>query len=341
MVRTGLKTNSCDDTSVDNLVDLTQEQIRVGMPVTIISGFLGSGKTSLLNHILMNCQGLKVAVLVNELGDIDIDSQFLVTQANNMMELSNGCVCCTINNSLVDAVYQILERPERIDYLVVETTGVADPLPVALTFLGTDLRDFTHLDAIITVVDCETFDPQEHYNSEVAINQIVYGDIIILNKTDLAPPAKVQELLAYLDSIKDHARILQAEHSRVPLELILGIDISHPRQIEDGGANPVTVSSTHLQNDGFMSVSFQSNRPMSAKKFQQFLDHQLPVQVFRAKGILWFEESPRRHMFQLSGKRFTLDDSDWQTPPKNQLVLIGRKLDRLYLQQMLSNCLTN
>jgi G3E family GTPase len=253
--------------------------------------------------------------------------------------LSNGCVCCTINNGLVEAVYQVLERPDRMDYLIVETTGVADPLPIALTFLGTDLRDLTHLDSIITVIDCDTFDPQENYNSDAAINQIAYGDILILNKTDLVPSTKLQTIKTHLKSIKDHARILHAEHGRVPLELILGIDIPRPTYASQE-LDPAKINPSHLQNDGFMSVSFQSRRPMSAKKFQQFLDYQLPEQVFRAKGILWFEESPRRHMFQLSGKRFTLDDSDWKTPPKNQLVLIGRKLDRLWLQQMLTNCLT-
>ena len=124
-----------------------------GMPVTIITGFLGSGKTTLLNYILQNCQDLKVAVLVNEFGDINIDSQLLVSVDENMMELTNGCICCTINDGLLDAVYSVLECNDRIDYLVVETTGIADPLPIALTFLGTELRDLTRLDAILTLVD--------------------------------------------------------------------------------------------------------------------------------------------------------------------------------------------
>ena len=107
-----------------------------GMPVTIVTGFLGSGKTTLLNHILNNAQGLKVAVLVNEFGDINIDAQLIVSAQNNMVELSNGCICCTINDSLVDSVYQVLEREERIDYLVIETTGLADPLPIMMTFVS-------------------------------------------------------------------------------------------------------------------------------------------------------------------------------------------------------------
>ncbi|RAQ39209.1 cobalamin biosynthesis protein CobW, partial [Arthrospira sp. O9.13F] len=114
-----------------------------GMPVTIITGFLGSGKTTLLNQILENKQNLKIAVLVNEFGDINIDSQLLVSTDDDMVELSNGCICCTINEGLVDAVYRVLERSDRIDYMVIETTGVADPLPIILTFLGTELRDLT------------------------------------------------------------------------------------------------------------------------------------------------------------------------------------------------------
>ena len=152
-----------------------------GMPVSIITGFLGSGKTTLLNQILQNKQDLKVAVLVNEFGDINIDSQLLISVDQDMVELSNGCICCTINDGLVDAVYRVLEREDRIDYLVIETTGVADPLPIILTFLGTELRDLTNLDSIITVVDAEAFD-EEHFQSEAALRQITYGDIILLNK---------------------------------------------------------------------------------------------------------------------------------------------------------------
>ncbi|NJM90521.1 MAG: GTP-binding protein, partial [Hydrococcus sp. RU_2_2] len=154
---------------------------KTGMPVTIITGFLGSGKTTLLNHILENKQGLKVAVLVNEFGDINIDSQLLVSTQEDMLELSNGCICCTINDSLVEAVYQILEREDRIDYLIIETTGLADPFPIILTFLATELKYLTDLDSIITLVDSETFTP-EHFESDIALRQIKYGDIIVLNK---------------------------------------------------------------------------------------------------------------------------------------------------------------
>ncbi len=245
---------------------------KMGMPVTIITGFLGSGKTTLLNEILQNKQDLKVAVLVND-GDINIDSQLLISTDEDMVELSNGCICCTINDGLVDAVYRVLERSDRIDYMVIETTGVADPLPIILTFLGTELRDFTNIDSILTVVDAESFDA-EHFQSEAAFKQIIYGDIVILNKTDLATPEKLQELEDFVHDVKESPRILRTTHGKVALPLILGVgltarDLYTPQQEEhkhehhdhnhDHSHNHEHhdhehhgYHSQHLDNDGFI-----------------------------------------------------------------------------------------
>ena len=206
-------------TSESQAMDTPQQ-----LPVTIITGFLGSGKTTLLNHILSNQQGLKTAVLVNEFGEIGIDNELIVSTDENMVELNNGCICCTINNDLVDAVYKVLERPEKIDYLVVETTGLADPLPVALSFLSTELRDLTRLDSIITVVDAANYS-LDLFTSEAAHSQIAYGDVILLNKTDLVPPAELEALEAKIQEVKEGARIIRTTRSQVPLPLILSVGL--------------------------------------------------------------------------------------------------------------------
>lgn len=349
-----------------------------GLPVTIITGFLGSGKTTLLNHILSNQQGLKTAVLVNEFGEIGIDNELIISTGEDMVELSNGCICCTINNDLVEAVYKVLERNDAVDYLVVETTGLADPLPVALTFLGTELRDLTRLDSIVTVVDSENFS-LDLFNSEAAYSQIAYGDIILLNKADLVDEADLDALEVRIRDIKEGARILRTTKGQVPLALLLSVglfesdkyfeseksehnhkhhDHDHHEHHAHGSQDHAACDhehghcthdhedhghhhhhSNHLENDGFTSLSFQSDKPLAIKKFQYFLDNQLPSNVFRAKGILWFEESPKRHIFHLSGKRFSLDDDEWKGAPKNQLVLIGQNLDHEMLRSQIEKCL--
>ncbi len=377
-----------------------------GMPVTIITGFLGSGKTTLLNHILSNQQGIKTAVLVNEFGEIGIDNELIIATEDDMVELSNGCICCTINNELIEAVYKVLERQDRVDYLVVETTGLADPLPVALSFLGTELRDLTRLDSIITLVDAENYS-LDLFDSQAAYNQIAYGDIILLNKADLVDAATLDRLEACIRDIKKDARVLRTVRGNVPLPLILSVGLfesdkyfnsgpdcaasappahdghdhshcdheyghcehahahdhdpahnhSHNHSHDHGHAHADHANcdhehghcehdhdhahhhSDHLAVDGFTSLSFQSDRPFAIRKFQHFLDNQLPTTVFRAKGILWFDESPKRHIFHLSGKRFSLDDEEWKGQPQNQLVLIGQDLDHATLRTQLENCL--
>jgi G3E family GTPase len=359
----------------------TTETTRPLLPVTIITGFLGSGKTTLLNHILTNQQGIKTAVLVNEFGEIGIDNDLIIATSDdtNMVELSNGCVCCTINEDLVKEVYKILQRPE-IDYLVVETTGLADPVPLALTFMGTELRDMTRLDSIITLVDSANFSI-DLFNSEAALNQITYGDILLLNKTDLVDEADVDLLEVRLRDMKTDARILRTKNSEVSLPMILSVglfesdkfleddghddhghshddhshshdahghdhddhsacDHDHGQCTHEGHDHHDHKHSDHLAQDGFVSVSFQSDRPLSLRKFQHFLDG-LDERIFRAKGLLWFDESPKCHVFHLCGKRFSIDDKEWQKPPSNKLVLIGQNLDQDQLRQQIKDCLTS
>ncbi len=301
------------------------------IPVTIITGFLGSGKTTLLNHILCEPHGRRVAVLINEFGDVDIDSSLVVSADRDMMELSNGCICCSMNDGLIAALERLLAREAPFDYLVIETTGIADPVPVAMTFMRPEFIRRMRVDSILSVADAENF-ALERFEDPAARNQIRYADVVLLNKGDLVDAARLDSVESAIRAVNPHARVLRTERSRVAIPLVLGIGGSGFADIDDSA----TAANARGHRHAFRSVSFSSDAPVDPERFQGVLES-LPEGVFRAKGFLHLSGVESIHVFHLVGRRFTLEpvaDAECST----RLVFIGTDFERDALVERLRAC---
>jgi G3E family GTPase len=306
------------------------------LPVTLVTGFLGSGKTTLVNHILSNREGVRAAVLVNELGDVGIDNDLIVSARDGMIELTNGCICCSTNTDLVDSIVRVLRRPEPVDHIIVETTGVADPLPVANTFQRPEFRDTLRLDAIVAVADAEQFS-LDRFDGSAPRNQLRFADAILLNKCDRADAGRLDTIEGKIRSLNSEARLVRTTQSAVRLPLILDVDLFRPR--DAGHDHTHAHGHGHLHDDGFVSLSFESDRPFSVSRFQAFLDSGRPPGLFRGKGFLWLAETGKHYVFHLVGERFTLEEDTRGIGGANRLVLIGQNLDIEDLRARLSRCL--
>ena len=322
----------------------------IKIPVSIVAGFLGSGKTTLLNHILNGDHGRRIGVLVNDFGEINIDTQLISRVEGDTISLTNGCVCCSIRDDLVTAVEQLLQLDPGPDMIVIETSGVSDPKAAAMAVvMSTHLAAMTQLDAIITVVDASEILDLDEINGKLAEDQIAVADITIINKTDLATDTTNDKVTGFTKEIAPHSRIITTIQANVPLELILGLSL-HTEAPGLAEAEPGKVPGHEHHHHGdhalsYSSYSWQHDEPLRFEAAYRTFQS-LPISIFRCKGILHIHEVPdKRVILQMTGKRVTLTKGEpWdQVKPVSQIVAIGAKdnMDAEDLDNRFYGCLCN
>lgn len=322
------------------------------VPITILTGFLGAGKTSVLNHILRADHGLRVAVMVNDFGAVNIDAQLVVGVEGDTVSLANGCICCTIRDDLVLSLLRLLTRDERPEYILIETSGVSDPIAVALTFLLPPLRDLVQVDGILTVVDAEQMRSLTGDMALLAHDQVAAADIVILNKTDLVTPEQLNAARAWVRGITPNARIVETTHGRIPLALTLGVGRYAPERLARAARDVHVHEVGHEEHEHghehghslvFNTWTYTSEQPFRAERLREAI-RTLPSAVFRAKGIVHLaDESARRGVVQVVGRRATVNLGEaWNGQiPRSQIVVIGSYggVDPAALQQRFDACL--
>ncbi|MBM3409673.1 MAG: GTP-binding protein [Betaproteobacteria bacterium] len=324
-------------------MDTAQRQI----PVTVLTGYLGAGKTTLLNRILSENHGNKYAVVINEFGELGVDNDLVVDADEEVFEMNNGCICCTVRGDLIRIISALIKRKGTLDGIIIETTGLADPSPVAQTFfVDEDVKARTKLDAIVTVADARNL-PARLDDSHEAQEQIAFADVIILNKTDLVTAEELTVVERRIRTLNPQARLHRTERALLPIDQVLGqggFDLTRILEVEP---DFLSGEDEHEHDSEVTSVSFELDRALDAERFNAWIGGLLAQQgqdMLRTKGILDFAGQDQRFAFQAV---HMLAEGDvigpWRDgePRRSKLVFIGRKLNRPELRRGFEGCLAD